>query len=194
MSRKLEKFISDNRNEFDDKSPSNKVWENLAVSFVKKTKKNYTLNPLFKWRIAATVLITMGIATYFYLGNKKQNIEPIAVAKNDTSTDIYSIAPEYIPQVNEFAKLVTLKQNELKALAPEQPELYSQFITDINQLDSSYRALKIQLNISPNRDILIEAMIQNMQLQLHVLNQQLNIINQIKQSKKYTHEKDFKTI
>jgi hypothetical protein len=32
-------------------------------------------------------------------------------------------------------------------------------------------------------------MIQNLQLQLNVLNQQLNIINQIKESKKYNHEK-----
>jgi hypothetical protein len=38
--------------------------------------------------------------------------------------------------------------------------------------------------------MLIEAMIQNLQLQLNVLNQQLNIIQQIKQSKNNNHEKN----
>jgi hypothetical protein len=38
--------------------------------------------------------------------------------------------------------------------------------------------------------MLLEAMIQNLQLQLNVLNQQLNIIHQIKDSKKYSHEKN----
>jgi len=194
MSRKLEKFISDNRNEFDDENPSDKVWENLAISFVESKKTRFILTPFLKWSIAAVILVTAGIAAYFYLDNKKQDTQTIAATKKDTSMDINSIAPEYAPQVNEFAKLVVLKQEELKALAPEQPELYRQFTTDINQLDSSYRALKIQLNISPNRDMLIEAMIQNLQLQLNVLNQQLHIINQIKQSKKYNHEKDFETI
>ena len=31
MSRKLEKFIGDHRNEFDDRIPSDKVWENLEA-------------------------------------------------------------------------------------------------------------------------------------------------------------------
>jgi len=61
-------------------------------------------------------------------------------------------------------------------------------------LDSSYNSLKNQLNATPNREMLLEAMIQNLQLQLNVLNQQLNIINQIKESKKYNHEKNDKNI
>jgi hypothetical protein len=123
------------------------------------------------------------------LKNNKTTDPGTATVKNDSASDINAIAPEYAPEVNEFAKLVAIKQEELKALAPEQPELYRKFTTDINQLDSSYRSLKNQLGATPNREMLIEAMIQNLQLQLNVLNQQLNIINQIKQSKKDSHEK-----
>ena len=68
------------------------------------------------------------------------------------------------------------------------------FTKDIDQLDSSYNILKNQLSATPNRELLLEAMIQNLQLQLNVLNQQLNIIHQIKQSKKYSHEKNDQTI
>ena len=90
--------------------------------------------------------------------------------------------------------MIASKQEELKVLGKEQPELYQQFINDITQLDSTYNNLKNQLNITPNRDMLLQAMIQNLQLQLNVLNQQLNIINEIKQSKKNSHEKNNKTI
>jgi hypothetical protein len=195
MSRKVEKFIGDNRNEFDDQLPSGKVWENIAAGFVEPKKKKAVLAPLFKWSIAAAILITAGITAFILLNQSKQI--PVDVAQKpavDTNTDINTIAPEYSSEVNEFAKLVLLKQEELKALSPEQPELYRKFTTDITQLDSSYKFLKHQLSTTPNRELLLEAMIQNLQLQLNVLNQQLNIINQIKQSKKEGHEKNNQTI
>jgi hypothetical protein len=194
MSRKLEKFIGDHRNEFDDAIPSNKVWENIEHGFTGKKKQKGILAPLYKWSIAAALLITAGITVLLLVNNKKADTGLYISSKNDSATDINAIAPEYAPQVNEFAKLVALKQEELKALAPEQPELYQKFTTDINQLDSSYKSLKKQLGITPNREMLIEAMIQNLKLQLNVLNQQLNIINQIKQSKSNNHEKNAQTI
>ncbi len=194
MSRKLEKFIGDHRNEFDDAMPSEKVWENIEAAVTPKTKQRFILAPLYKWSIAAAVIITAGLTVFILLRNNKNTALPIASVTTDTAADINTIAPEYAPEVNEFAKLVAVKQEELKALAPEQPELYRKFATDMNQLDSSYTALKNQLSITPNREMLIEAMIQNLQLQLNVLNQQLNIINQIKQSKKESHEKNSETI
>jgi hypothetical protein len=194
MGRKLEKFVGDNRNEFDDKMPSDKVWENLAAGLASNKQKKFILRPLYKWSIAAAILITAGMAIFLVVNtSKKNNHNFAATTKVDTVKDTNSIAPEYAPEVNEFAKLVVLKQEELKALAPEQPELYRRFTTDINQLDSSYKSLKSQISATPNREVLIEAMIQNLQLQLNVLNQQLNIINQIKQSKKLDHEKNNQT-
>lgn len=184
MSRKLEKFIGDNRNEFDDAVPSAKVWENLSAGLEKKSSKRSIVTPMLKWGIAAAVVVTAGITIFIAINNKNSAVEPYTVKNGvDTSSGINSIAPD-APEINEFAKMVALKQEELKALAPEQPELYRTFTTDINQLDSSYKSLKGQLSATPNRELLIQAMIQNLQLQLNVLNQQLNIINQIKQTKK----------
>ncbi|MDN3658826.1 hypothetical protein QWZ08_24495 [Ferruginibacter paludis] len=193
MSRKLEKFIGDNRNEFDDKMPSVKVWENIATSLVEKQPKKNILTPIFKWTVAAAIIITAGLIVFFVTNTNKIGRE-IGVTKKDSSVEVNAMVSENTPEVNEFAKLVLLKQEELKALAPEHPELYHQFTTDINQLDSSYKSLKGQLSITPNREMLIQAMVQNLQLQLNVLNQQLNIINQIKQSKKDDHEKSTPTI
>ena len=193
MFRKLEKFVGDNRKEFDDEVPSASVWQNIVEGLAEKQQKKFILTPLYKWSIAASILLTAGITIFLMLNNKKPTRNFTASVKTDSAINANN-ALENTPEVNEFAKLVMLKQEELKVLAPEQPELYKKFTTDINQLDSSYKSLKSKLSSTPNRDLLIEAMIQNLQLQLNVLNQQLNIINQIKQSKKNNHEKNSQTI
>jgi len=192
MSNKLKKFIWDNRKAFDDASPSAKVWENIEASFTEKEKKKFILAPVYKWSMAAAAMLVIAVGIYF-IANRKTT-ETIVVAKT-TQPDIDTLAPEeYARQMNQFVKMIDTKQDELKALAKDQPELYRQFSTAINQLDSSYNTLKNQLSATPNREMLLEAMIQNLQLQLNVLNQQLNIIHQIKESKKYSHEKNDQAI
>ena len=190
MSDNIENFIEDNRAKFDDDVPSGKVWENIESAFKVKKKVRPVQMPLFKWNMAAAAILIIGCIIYFQIN--KKNVEDDKTVK--TETDINTLAPEHAPEMNEFAKLINMKQEELKTLSKEQPQLYQKFTTDITQLDSSYKSLKNQLSSSPNTELLIEAMIQNLQLQLNVLNQQLNIINEIKQSKKYSHEKNYEKI
>jgi len=175
---KLEEFIESNRDEMDDATPSAGVWQNVEANLNSKKKKVFLLSPILKWSVAAAVIVMVGVNAYLIL--KKDKITESSVV--DTQT-------EMPPEVGPFAKMIALKQEELKTLSKDQPELYQKFSNDITQLDSSYKALKNEYNTSPNQEVLIEAMIQNLQLQLNVLNQQLNIIHQIKQPKNYSHEK-----
>ena len=189
MSR-LEKFIEANRDEFDDMEPSAKTWKQVEAGLKKKTGFYYMRTAVMRWSIAASILLLAGIATYLSVN---KNIPPNkATASNGDTivTDLTALAPIEAPEMNQFAKMILLKQEELKILTKEQPALYQKFAKDFYQLDSSYNILKTKLSVTPNRELLIEAMIQNLQLQLNVLNQQLNIIQQIKQSKKYSHEKN----
>ena len=190
MSR-LEKFINNNRGEFDDMVPSEKLWQQVEAAITKKPGKLFRLSPVIRWSTAAAVLIIVAAAA-FTLINKKNPVEKTLIAKSKDTvvTDLITLAPEEAPEMNQFAKLIAGKQEELKLLSKEQPALYQKFAKDITQLDSSYNILKNKLSITPNREMLIEAMIQNLELQLNVLNQQLNIIQQIKQSKKHNHEKN----
>jgi hypothetical protein len=185
MSNKLKKFIWDNRTAFDDEVPADKVWDNIEASFTVKKKKKFILRPVYKWSMAAAAMLI--IVSVFYFNYNKKPAETTVIAANEP--DINKLAPEYAPQMNQFVKMIDLKQEELKTLATEQPELYKKFTAAIHQLDSSYNTLKDQLSATPNREMLLEAMVQNLQLQLNVLNQQLNIIHQIKEQKKYNHAK-----
>ena len=188
MSR-LEEFIKQNRNAFDDEVPSNKIWDAVEASIDHKKKaKLINISSQIKWSIAAAVILLVGIGVFFKMQQKTPAVETAVKIDTFSSKEIATLAPEAAPEMNEFAKLIALKQDELKKLSKEQPELYLKFTKDITQLDSTYIILKKQLSIAPNKELLIEAMIQNLQLQLQVLNQQLHIINQIKKSKNDSHE------
>ena len=93
-----------------------------------------------------------------------------------------------------YAKLIELKHEELKTLEKDEPLLYRQFSGDVQKLDSVYHSLKTQLPKNSNREQVIEAMISNLQLQIGLLNKQLDIIKQIKHSKKSAYEKAYKSV
>ena len=96
-------------------------------------------------------------------------------------------------EMYHYARLVEIKHNQLKAIEKDEPLLYRQFASDVEKLDSVYHSLQVQLPKNPNREQLLEAMLQNLQLQMQLLNHQLDIIKQINHSKKTEYEKAFKT-
>ena len=91
-------------------------------------------------------------------------------------------------EMYHYARLVEIKHNQLKAIEKDEPLLYRQFASDVSKLDSVYHSLQNQLPKNPNREQLLEAMLQNLQLQMGLLNHQLDIIKQINHSKKTAYE------
>ncbi len=190
---KLKKFIDDNREAFDDKVPSIKTWENIQASFSPEKRKKSIIRPLYKWTMAAAAVLILSASVYFVLDNNKTPADTVSSGPAIPGTAGGGEEVDFTPQMVQFVKMIDMKQEELKKLAAEQPELYNQFTNDLNQLDSSYNVLKSQLHEAPSKELLLEALIQNLQLQISVLNQQLNIIHQIKE-KKNSHEKNEQSI
>jgi hypothetical protein len=197
MSSPLEKFIRDNREQFDNDEPRPQVWSELEKQLAPPETNGKVLAMKFlRLGIAAAILVLAGIGV-FYLLNGTGKSDPVAQSQ-DTKTSpttnenklLEEINPVFAKEVYHFTQLIELKQTELKQIEKDNPELYKQFLGDMNNLDSSYLLLKNELPVNPNREELLEAMIQNLRLQTELLNQQLFIIKQIKQSKSKTNEKN----
>ncbi len=118
----------------------------------------------------------------------KNDIVPDHKKTTDVMTDDF---PE---EMYHYTKLVEIKHRELKRLEKDEPLLYKQFAGDVNKLDSVYLSLKTQLPKNSNREQVIEAMIENLQLQIGLLNRQLNIIKQINHSKKSAYDNAYKSV
>jgi len=115
---------------------------------------------------------------------------------SNARTDSHN-SPEMNAEMNEemyhYAKIVEIKHKELKTIEKDEPLLYRQFSSDVSKLDSVYHGLQHELPKNPNKEQIIEAMIQNLQLQMELLNHQLDIIKQINHSKKTAYDKAYKT-
>lgn len=193
MKDKLQRFVRDNREAFDVHEPSDDLWSRLSEklpqiesstrseentitntppqkggsdsSFFTKTWKN------LNWRIAASIALVMGLGWIGYKVNQTPSI-PTEVASS-TSTD-------YAKQVSQYTHLIDTKRAELRQMTQSDPALYKEFAVELDELERSYQNLKADLPKNPNQETVIQAMIQNLQWQIDLLNQQLDIIQRIK--------------
>ncbi|HEX2846371.1 MAG TPA: hypothetical protein VHN59_07465 [Chitinophagaceae bacterium] len=198
MSKKLKQFIRENRHSFDDAPPPESVWDRISTSVpALQTGKRFPLKKIYRWSAAAAVFLAA--AACFYLFAWKGNKDDREIARRNGSYsgkepvhDINAMDPEYAVKAGRIYQVIEKKQEELKTLSADQPELYDQFTQDLATLDSSYRVLKEQAKKSPNREILIKAMMNNLQLQAELLSKQLSIISEYNSPKqeKDSHEKD----
>ena len=185
MKKNLEDFISDNRDAFDTYEPGNNVWKAIEDELPGKKKKPLiVLTTWTRWSsVAAAIIIIASSVYYFSQGSLKDNNPVVAKpAGND-------LPAEYSEELYHFTKLIELKHKQLQKIEKEQPELYRQFAGDISKLDSNYQALRKELPGNPNQEVLIQAMIGNLKWQIDLLNEQLQIIQKIKQSKTGKYEK-----
>ncbi len=234
MSSPLEKFVLENREEFDADSPDPRVWEKIRERMNPEADKVKPIRslPFKRWLAAAAAVVLVGLTSLIYYSlhqNKQQDIttgklqqpvinnnlpkpdSPANIAKTNTvvqppvsqnlqnpssSNPVSTKSPDIVDNKEMFyyAKLIELKHEELKALEKDEPLLYRQFSGDVQKLDSVYHSLKTQLPNNSNREQVIEAMISNLQLQIGLLNKQLDIIKQIKHSKKSAYEKAYKSV
>ena len=191
----MKKFIDENRRAFDDDMPPSTAWQQIERSIgVNKPVKQFSVRDIYKWTTAAAIFFITATCFYFLVIRKNDNgiakTETPAVKNGSNSTDISRMAPEYAAEAKRIYQSIENQQQQLKAIAKEQPELYSQFSEDLAVLDSSYRILKTQAVQTPNREVIIRAMLQNLQLQAELLGKQLGILNEFKNSKTEKNEKN----
>jgi hypothetical protein len=178
MSKRLEDFIKNNREEFDDLEPSADLWARIekhlpaeVPELKKREAKTFSLG--FVLRVAATVIVVMGIGFAFYLRNEKKE-----------GVDFAAINPLYAEQKIHYTSLIETKRIELKSIAKSDPQLYKEFSEEIAQMDSTYKQMNTDLVTSPNQERVLRAMIHNLKIQTEVLNKQLGVIEQMNKMKK----------
>jgi hypothetical protein len=176
MSKRLEDFIKANKEGFDEFEPGADLWSRIEKQLPPEAKKGHeakTFSLGFVLRVAATVIVVMGISFIVFLKSVQ-----------DKGVDYAAINPEYAKQQMHYASLVESKRNELKQVAQSDPQLYKEFTSEIAKMDSTYNKLNNDLATSPNQELVLQAMIRNLQIQTQVLSQQLNVIEQYNQAKK----------
>ena len=182
---RLERFVRDNRDGFDSFLPQDDLWNRIESKIPGSTpfqepKKNgkilksWSSNAYFDWRIAAGVFLALGIGFLVYLNNEYGVTRDPAVALK---------VPSYAREFNQFTLAIDEKRDEIIKLTKNNPELYKDFAADLEGLETSYKNLRSNLSNAPNQEALLQAMVQNLQWQVDLLNQQINILQRINKVK-----------
>lgn len=76
MSNRLEKFVKDNREDFDAFEPGPVVWHNIQQQLANQPKKKgvYISMRVLRWTAAAAVIISVGVVGFRYMNKKEQSI------------------------------------------------------------------------------------------------------------------------
>jgi len=170
MKDKLEKFILENREEFDIHEPGQEIWGKIE----KNIRPRRTLN----WRIVigrAAAVILIFAASYMVhdiLDNRNRE-----VAHSRTRKEKELIIPELREAEVYYSNLINEKLQEIKPMFSEDPMLEEEIRYDLNQLDSIYEELKNDLRDNIANQEVIEAMIQNYRLRLSILE---DVMSQLK--------------
>ncbi|MET4083326.1 hypothetical protein ABIB40_003295 [Pedobacter sp. UYP30] len=166
MIDELENFIKTNRKAFNDGEPSGEVWAKIAINLQRKRAKRSTR--LLTWLGGIAAVLTLSAMALLYI--------PKFINADGTSGNVNS---EIANKETKYRSLIIEKKDSLAIFASSNPDLYRRFTADLFKLDEEYIRLKDELQSTPNRPVILEAMIKNREIQLKLLKQQLLIINQV---------------
>jgi len=158
MSDQFEKFIIDNRNSFDEESPSDDLW-----SKIKKDVRPNKAPHGFLWKVAAVLLLVFTTVLLADRSNK-----PTGPA----------LSQEFVQAEDYYMTLINQRKSIIKEQSAADQEAL--FLQEIDQLDSMYLELKKTYRFNASNERITDAMINNLQLRLGILNKQLKILENIK--------------
>ena len=189
MEDRLEKFILDNRNEFDSHEPPAGMWDKINQNR-QQEEKVVELKPKPKqwkgilWKAASVVVI---FAIGFALSEMRhQDTGQLAQQEEPQAEMQY---PELIEAEVYYTSKVNKQLVKIDSYSATYPEMRQQVDYDISELDSLYQELKKDLNENIDNQEVIEAMIQNYRLKVQVLEDILLMLEQMEnQSKTKSHE------
>lgn len=168
----IEKFIIANKSEFDDDTPSDQMWQQIELNLKMKRKKNR----IRSISVAASLLILFASSMFLFQ------------LKNDNSINTDKVVnQEVLDAQTQFSSLIEIKRSELNQYKNAQPELINELNKQLKDLQLNYNALLPQLKDENKKDLIVQALIENLQLQLEVLNRSLEIVQNLNNQ---NHEKE----
>ncbi len=168
MMDKLEKFIIENRDDFNIYEPSPAVWDKIQKSTKQQKVKKLNLKTIV-WRAAIIIVIFASAFMFSEYLHQGENI--LSNRRKDRKI-------EKIPQLAEaeayYTSMVNDKLKEINTYFGDNPDVKKEIQEDLSELDSMYEDLKNDLYDNIATQEIVEAMIQNYRLKLEILEDILN--------------------
>lgn len=184
---KLEEFILDNREQFDDLEPRPEIWDRIE----KRKPPVFGIGwKAVAWRAAAVIIIFFSSYIFFRLtdNDPAKDIKPIY---SEVQEDQSPLGNEFKEAEIYYTSQIEYMRTEVIRLSDGDPSVQEIMDMEMVDLDQVFQELKNDLQDNTDNEEVIEAMIQNYRIKLEVLEE---ILRQIKQSQEpinsSSHEKE----
>jgi signal transduction histidine kinase len=164
MDDRFEKFIAENRENFDFREPDPLIW--------KKIKADVQVKQKFNWRVImkrAAVVVLIFAASYVV----NEMVHRLSDRGLNALKSIKGHKETTLPGLNEaeayYTNIVNQKLDELKPIIANCPSLEKELNYDMSELDSVYHDLKTDLKDNMANQEVIEAIIENYRLKITIL-------------------------
>jgi len=156
MKDRLEEFIRNNRDSFDDKEPGEKVWKGINASL--GLRQTSVWNSVAIWRAAAVIF--MVLCGYLLIPKAAES----SIAKDNSSKEFDDVEAYYFRQISEKVEMIDEFQKS---------EGLNGFTHDFQQLEAMYMVLKEEMKATPSQKVK-DALVLNLLVRIDLLNQQLH--------------------
>jgi len=139
------------------------------------------------WYVAASVIVLVGIGIFGYLQSKKDNGIPTTIVdkgnlEENSDFSFGDLSPDLKKVENYYVANINLELSKLE-ISDENKGLVDSFMDRLSELNLEYKELNKELiELGPN-DQTINALIENLQLRLQLLQKLKKKLNQLKSSK-----------
>jgi hypothetical protein len=180
MSRdKLEKFIIDNRDGFDEFTPAPGLFNGIETRKPRIVTMNWNS---VMWKAAAVIGIFVGSwLIHDWVNRSSDNAQIAATEQQDESSEIVKML---IEAEAFYTSQIDTKKEEFYQLTTDQPEIKNEIDYELVELDTVYAQLKQDLKDNADNEEVIEAMIQNYRIKLDILESVLAQLQKAKNEEK----------
>ena len=161
----LEEFIRSNREEFDSMEPREKLWSRIESDLSESPRD-------FGWIWKAAVVVLVAVCGFLIWERGEMRSEQ-TVAEAEFYVD-----PEFVETELYYTQLINQKMLAVANYEMKDPQVKSEFNNDIASLDTMYQELK-QEYIDTGNEVVLDAMMNNLQLRKELLDQELMILENI---------------
>ena len=156
MKDKIEKFIIENKQDFNSEHPGKDVWKNIESSLGWREQVGISI----LWKAAAVFFFALSSFLLFERQGSSDFPQQIAADQNFGVIEQF-----YISQINEM-------KDEIDILLTSDIDVDDSFKEDLGKLDAMYLVLKDNLSQNPTKGV-IDALVLNLIMKIDLLNEKL---------------------
>ncbi|MEO1434590.1 MAG: hypothetical protein AAFV80_03585 [Bacteroidota bacterium] len=161
MQDRLEQILKDQRPDFDDRTPPGDLWGKIEHAIHQEPAPTTDQSPkgyLRILRVAAAVMLLLGLGAWggMYYANLQSGPESI-LANNPAYQEFVEAEAYLVKQINiQKGELETINGVDLLE-------------SDLKELEDHFNELKNELGASGDREVIINAMIENYRMRIRLM-------------------------